>query len=81
MQMPSSSAKEADAASRTSHHRHDRPVDAVLVWIGFAALFCALQHITGNPVGADDLHGLTLGGVIVYCAAAGMDRLARKFAD
>ncbi len=81
MPTPSSSAKETYAASRTSHRRHDRPVDAVLAWIGFAALFCALQYIAGNPVGADDLHGLALGGVIVYCAAAGMDRLARKFAD
>jgi hypothetical protein len=81
MQTPSSSAKKADAASRTLHRRHDRPVDAVLVWIGLVALYCALQYITGNPVGTDDLHGLILGGVIVYCAAAGMDRIARKLAD
>jgi len=69
---------DARESHRKSRHRHDRPVNAVVIWTGFAILYCALQHITGNRVSLSDLQGLVLAGAVVYAVAALMDVIAKK---
>jgi len=78
MQIQSSSKLNTGAHHQAAHRRHDRPVDALYIWIYFAVLYCAIQYLTRHSVGFDDLRGLALGGAVVYFSACLMDLVAGK---
>ncbi|SMF98344.1 MULTISPECIES: hypothetical protein [Burkholderia] len=60
--------------------RHDRPVDALVLWLATAAVVTGLDRLTSLSTMSGDLHGAAAGALLVYLCAKLMDRIAERAA-
>lgn len=60
--------------------RHDRPVDALVLWLATAAVVTGLDRLTSLSTMSGDLRGAAAGALLVYLCAKLMDRIAERAA-